>query len=81
MTILESSVEDNDDADYVEKAKIDDESDSDSDDDDYDDEEGGGSHVHEEEEDEIVYDDIVMNLPADSTLATKRVLKTTEGVS
>ena len=29
MTILESSVEDNDDADYVEKAKIDDESDSD----------------------------------------------------
>ena len=52
--------------------RIDDESDSDSDDDDYDDEEGEGPHVHEGEEDEIIYDDIVRNLPPDSMLARKK---------
>jgi hypothetical protein len=71
--LLEEVDEDRDDEDYVPS-----DSDDDDDDDDYDDDDEGNDDDAEAEDQEI-YDDIVKNLPDDSTLARKRVLKTTSG--
>ena len=73
--IEERDDEDDQDGDYVYRDASSDDGDDYEDDDDDDDDDD-----EDEEEADDAYDDIVSNLPAESSLARKRKLKTTKGV-